>query len=324
MDEQHRAESMHQQQQLQAPPPQAEPVHVAAPVQQYLALAMPGTEHWTDRHDEWLWESREIIGARMRDLAALRGQPCMAEFTEHGLQLVHQVPKPVRKPRGDGDKPHKRKKTGDIKKPDGSTEKVQKFEWRQALKMPLGWMQKVYECASQPSGIRTACYMAPDGTRYNNKVAAIAAMAIEQNPANVPPHALPALEAPQAQQVQNVSAVQAVHDQALHDQQAHAQALHDQQVHAQAVQAVHDQAAHAQAMHEQAVQAQAAHEQALHAQAVQAAQAQAAHDQAVAAVQAQAMAAVNAAPVSVPVPAPTYDHEEAHVPVPASVPAMVD
>merc|ERR1712028_28361 len=324
MDEQHRAESMHQQQQLQAPPPQAEPVHVAAPVQQYLALAMPGTEHWTDRHDEWLWESREIIGARMRDLAALRGQPCMTEFTEHGLQLVHQVPKPVRKPRGDGDKPHKRKKTGDIKKPDGSTEKVQKFEWRQALKMPLGWMQKVYECASQPSGIRTACYMAPDGTRYNNKVAAIAAMAIEQNPANVPPHALPALEAPQAQQVQNVSAVQAVHDQALHDQQAHAQALHDQQVHAQAVQAVHDQAAHAQAMHEQAVQAQAAHEQALHAQAVQAAQAQAAHDQAVAAVQAQAMAAVNAAPVSVPVPAPTYDHEEAHVPVPASVPAMVD
>merc|ERR1712086_649953 len=211
---------------------------------------------------------------------------------------------------GDGDKPHKRKKTGDIKKPDGSTEKVQKFEWRQALKMPLGWMQKVYECASQPSGIRTACYMAPDGTRYNNKVAAIAAMAIEQNPANVPPHALPALEAPQAQQVQNVSAVQAVHaqaHQAAHDQQAHAQALHDQQVHAQAVQAVHDQAAHAQAMHEQAVQAQAAqaqaaHEQALHAQAVQAAQAQAAHDQAVAAVQAQAMAAVNAAPVSVPVP----------------------
>jgi len=99
MDEQHRAESMHQQQQLQAPPPQAEPVHVAAPVQQYLALAMPGTEHWTDRHDEWLWESREIIGARMRDLAALRGQPCMTEFTEHGLQLVHQVPKPVRKPR---------------------------------------------------------------------------------------------------------------------------------------------------------------------------------------------------------------------------------
>merc|ERR1712028_284216 len=329
MDEQHRAESMHQQQQLQAPPPQAEPVHVAAPVQQYLALAMPGTEHWTDRHDEWLWESREIIGARMRDLAALRGQPCMTEFTEHGLQLVHQVPKPVRKPRGDGDKPHKRKKTGDIKKPDGSTEKVQKFEWRQALKMPLGWMQKVYECASQPSGIRTACYMAPDGTRYNNKVAAIAAMAIEQNPANVPPHALPALEAPQAQQVQNVSAVQAVHDQALHDQQVHAQALHDQQVHAQALQAAQAQAAHAQAMHEQAVQAQAAqaqaaHEQALHAQAVQAAQAQAAHDQAVAAVQAQAMAAVNAAPVSVPVPAPTYDHEEAHVPVPASVPAMVD
>jgi len=361
MDEQQRAESMHQHQQLQAPPPQAQPMHVAAPVQQLLALATPGTEHWTERHDEWLWESRASIGARMRHLAALRGQPVMTEFTEHGLQLVHQVPKPVRKPRGDGDKPHKRKKTGDIKKADGSTEKVQKFEWRQALKMPLGWMQKVYECASQPSGIRTACYMAPDGTRYNNKVAAIAAMAIEQNPANVaPPHALPALEAPQPQAVQNVSAVQAVHDQALHDQQvhaqavhdqqvhaqalhdhalqaqaahdqqAHAQALHDQQVHAQAVQAVHDQAAHAQAMHEQAVQAQAAqaqaaHEQALHAQAVQAAQAQAAHDQAVAAVQAQAMAAVNAAPVSVPVPAPTMpDGMQAHVPVPASVPAMVD
>ena len=115
MDEQQRAErcfpqfqelsrefipcSMHQHQQLQAPPPQAQPMHVAAPVQQLLALATPGTEHWTERHDEWLWESRASIGARMRHLAALRGQPVMTEFTEHGLQLVHQVPKPVRKPR---------------------------------------------------------------------------------------------------------------------------------------------------------------------------------------------------------------------------------
>ena len=64
----------------------------------------------------------------------------------------------------------------DFKKTVGSVQ--EKFEWRQVLKMPLGWLQKVYKCASQPSGVRTACCMAPDGTRYNNKVAAIAAMTV--------------------------------------------------------------------------------------------------------------------------------------------------
>jgi len=304
MEDHQRTESMHHH--PQAPPPQAQPMHVANPVQQLLALAMPGSENWTDKHDEWLWESRGSIGARMRHLAALRGQPVMTEFTEHGLQLVHQVPKPVRKPRGDGDKPHKRRKSGDVKKADGSTEKVQKYEWRQALKMPLGWMQKVYECVSQPSGIRTACYMAPDGTRYNNKVAAIAAMAIEQNPSNVAPlTAHLALEAPQAQAVQSVQAIhdQQVHAQAVHDQQVHAQAVHDQHVHAQALhdhvlqaQAIHDQQVQAQAIHDQAVHAQALHDQQVHAQAVQAvhdqaAHAQAMHEQAVQAQAAQAQAA---------------------------------
>jgi len=109
-------------------------------------------------------------------------------------------------------KPRKRKKTaGDIQEAEESKKEPKKFEWRQALKMPDGWLQKVYECASQPSGIRTACYMSPDGTRHNSKVAAIAAMAtilIEQNPSILDP--LPAEPEEQTEAVQNAADAQVV------------------------------------------------------------------------------------------------------------------
>ena len=102
-------------------------------------------------------------------------------------------------------KPRKRKKTAcDIEQTEESEKEQKKFEWRQALKMPVGWLQKVYECASQPSGIRTACYMSPDGTRHNSKAAAIAAMAtmlIEQNPSILDP--LPAEPEEQTKAVQS-------------------------------------------------------------------------------------------------------------------------
>ena len=94
--------------------------------------------------------------------------------------------------------PAKKKAVSGVKKAEGDAGEVHKFEWRQARKMPLGWMQKVYECASQRTGFRwDANYMAPDGTRYTSKSAAVAGIAAGQNRANdAPLPADPALDTP--------------------------------------------------------------------------------------------------------------------------------
>jgi len=112
--------------------------------------------------------------SRLKHLSSMRGEADAIDAFDAEFRAGRRRPQTVRPP--------KRKKTNDPKAAPGEEgEQVQKFEWRQALKMPAGWMQKVYQCPTQPSGIRTACFMAPDGKRYNSKNAAISAMALEAN-----------------------------------------------------------------------------------------------------------------------------------------------